>query len=115
MKGASLFVFETSNKPEGLLCLNRHGGILVSCDSLQNWDEVDEYVDEETGKKMSEMGFIRSANIGPGWRQLCEPEARDFARLKELSFRHLLPAHGRPIRDQAHEQLCATFEREFNV
>ena len=62
-----------------------------------------------------ELGFIRPANIGPGWLRGCEPEASDFVRLKQLSFRHLLPAHGRPIRDQAHEQLNATFARDFNV
>lgn len=113
--GASLFVFETANKPEGLLRLDREGGILISCDSLQNWAAADEFFDAESAKKMSEIGFIRPANIGPGWRQFCEPEAVDFARLKALSFRHLLPAHGAPIRDTAYEQLCATFEREFKV
>ncbi len=115
VEGASVFVFETANKPEGLLCLDRDGGILISCDSLQNWAEVDEYFDDETAKKMGEMGFIQPANIGPGWRQFCEPKASDFARLKALSFRHLLPAHGTPLRDHAHEQLCATFERVFKV
>ena len=64
---------------------------------------------------MREMGFIRPANVGPGWRQFCEPQASDFARLKALSFRHLLPAHGKPIRDDAHEQLSASFAREFGV
>ena len=113
--GASLFVFETANQPEGLLLLERDGGILISCDSLQNWTEVDEYFDAESGQQMTEIGFIRPANLGPGWRQYCEPKAADFVRLKALAFRHLLPAHGKPIRDQAHEQLCATFKREFDV
>ena len=113
--GASPFVFETAKQPEGLLLLERHGGILISCDSLQNWDEVDAYFDDESAQHMTEIGFIRPANIGPGWRQRCEPEAADFARLKALPFRHLVPAHGKPIRDFAHEQLCATFKREFNV
>ena len=90
--GASVFVFETSNQPE-----------------------PDEYFDEDTAIKMCELGFIRPANIGPGWLRGSEPEAIDFARLKQLTFRHLLPAHGRPIRDQAHEQLSATFARDFNV
>ena len=113
--GASVFVFETSNQPEGLLRLDQDGGILVSCDSLQNWAEPDEYFDADTVTKMRELGFIRPANIGPGWLRASEPEASDFARLKQLSFRHLLPAHGKPIRDQARAQLSATFARDFNV
>ena len=115
VKGASVFVFETANKPEGLLCLDREGGILISCDSLHNWEKTDKYFDEATAKTMAEIGFIQPANIGPGWSRFCEPEASDFARLKALSFRHLLSAHGTPLRDHAHERLCATFEREFQV
>ena len=113
--GASVFVFETSNQPEALLHLDREGGILISCDSLQNWEEVDEFFDDATAKTMADMGFIQAANIGPGWRQFSEPEASDFARIKALSFRHLLSAHGTPIRDQAFEKLSATFAREFKV
>jgi hypothetical protein len=113
--GASVFGFETSNQSEGLLCLDQDGGIVISCDSLQNWAAPDEYFNEDTAIKMRELGFIRPANIGPGWLRGSEPEAIDFARLRQLTFRHLLPAHGRPIRDQAHEQLSATFARNFNV
>ena len=113
--GASAFVFETSTHPEGLLCLERAGGILISCDSLQNWAEPDAYFDDATAIRMREIGFIQPANIGPGWRRASAPEAADFARLKQLSFRHLLPAHGTPIRDTAHEQFAATFAREFQV
>ncbi len=35
-KGASIFAFETSKMPEGLLLIDKAGGILVACDSLQN-------------------------------------------------------------------------------
>jgi len=113
--GASVFVFESSVQPEGLLHLDRVGGILVSCDSLQNWVEVDAFFDAASAEKMRELGFIRPANIGPGWRMACKPEARDFARLKALSFRHLLPAHGRPLRNEAHAQLSETFARELGL
>ena len=115
VEGGTVFVFETAKLPEGLLCLARHGGILVSCDSLQNWAEPDEYFDDESIKRMTEVGFIQPANIGPGWRMSSEPAASDFAKVKQLAFRHLLPAHGRPIIDAAHEQFSATFKREFDV
>ena len=111
----SLFVYETSDHPEGILHLAREGGILISCDSLQNWREPDRFFSADSAAKMREIGFIEPANVGPGWRQFCSPEAADFVRLKALAFRHLLSAHGTPLRDTAHEELAATFKRLFDV
>ena len=36
---SSVFLFETANRPEAILHLTRSGGILITCDSLQNWAE----------------------------------------------------------------------------
>ena len=44
-----------------------------------------------------------------------QPAAADFARVLELRFRHLVPAHGEIIRDTAHAQLAATFARDLGV
>jgi hypothetical protein len=112
---ASLFAFESSIKPEALLIVERGGGIILSCDSLQNWVEVDRFFSTDSAEKMKAIGFIRPANIGPGWRQACNPQADDFARLKDVAFRHLLPAHGKPLLEKAHEQLSLTFAREFEA
>ncbi len=112
---ASLFVFETSKMPEGLLLLDREGGILIACDSLQNWAEVDRFFSEESGAKMAAIGFIKAANIGPGWRRYAEPEARDFHRLLELPFRHFLGAHGAPLRGDAKERFAATIREAFGA
>lgn len=112
---ASVFLFETAAQPEGLLLLEREGGILISCDSLQNWVEPDRFFDQASSEKMSAIGFIQPANIGPGWRQACNPQASDFARLNQLRFCHLLPAHGTPIIGEAKVKLAATFKREFQV
>ena len=77
--------------------------------------EVDQYFDEQTAEMMRGFGFIRPANIGPGWRQAANPEASDFERLKALSFKHLLSAHGVPLKDDAHTQLSATIKEQFDV
>lgn len=98
---ASTFVFTSSKQPEGLLLLERDGGALVSCDSLQNWVEPDRFFDDASIEKMKTMGFFASANLGPGWKMACTPEASDLARVLELRFRHLLPAHGTPLLDDA--------------
>ena len=112
---AQVFVFETSAKPEGLILIERDGGILISCDSLQNWVEPDRFFSDESIERMKPMGFIQPANIGPGWRTACKPQPSDFNRLKALRFRHLLPAHGQPLRDRAYELLCDRFKTEFGV
>lgn len=113
--GCSLFLFETAAQPEALLHVDREGGVLIACDSLQNWAEVDRFFSDESAEKMRQFGFIQPANVGPGWMRFAEPEASDFSRIKELSFRHLLSAHGTPLRDSAREDLAATFQRIFEI
>ncbi|MFL1405324.1 hypothetical protein ACJO2E_08275 [Marinobacter sp. M1N3S26] len=110
---ASLFQFRTSNVPEGVLHLDRDGGILVACDALQNWLRPDEHFCDVTRERMAGMGFFTPANVGPVWLQAAEPAAEDFSRLQALNFRHALCGHGEPLLDSAHEQFSATFNRLF--
>ena len=113
--GCSLFVFRTTKLPEGILHINRADGILVACDSLQNYLAPDEFFSNESRKMMTEMGFFEPANLGPLWMQVNEPQGRDFVRLRELPFRHVLPGHGSPLRDTAKEAYMARFQRMFGV
>ena len=85
-----LFAFETPKAPEAILLLERNGGILVSCDSLQNWLGGDRFFDDESTKMMGEFGFFKAANVGPAWKRQADPKAADFAALKSLSARRLL-------------------------
>ncbi len=115
-EGATAFVFETSSSVEGLLLAERHGGVLMSCDSLQNWaDGADEFFDEATAASMAQLGFFRKAGVGIGWLNMSKPEVVDFVRVKELGFRHLLSAHGAALLDEAHAALSATFSELFGV
>lgn len=111
----SLFVFETAKQPEGILLIEREGGILVACDSLQNWADTDRFFSAESAEQMRNIGFIKPANIGLGWRQAAEPKSSDFVRLSALPFRHLLSAHGTPLRDTAHAQLTQTFREQLGI
>ncbi|MFE8070502.1 hypothetical protein QQM79_05540 [Marinobacteraceae bacterium S3BR75-40.1] len=113
ISGASLFQFQTSNLPEGVIHLDRDGGILIACDALQNWLGPDEHFCDASRERMAGMGFFTPANIGPVWMQAAEPGAEDFQRLKTLEFRHVLCGHGEPLRDNAREAFSATFERLF--
>lgn len=110
---ASVFRFETTKIPEGILHLDRDGGILVACDALQNWLSPDEHFCDVSKERMQGMGFFTPANIGPVWLQAAEPAADDFNRVKALNFRHALCGHGEPVKDTAHEAFSATFDRIF--
>jgi len=113
--GCSLFAFETSNRPEGILRLDREGGIMIACDSLQNWLAPDEFFDQDTVATMREMGFFTPAGLGLAWLQASEPAAEDFVRLKQVPFRHALCGHGSPLRDTARQDYHAAFKRFFGV
>lgn len=110
---AEVFEFATSRLPETVVRLGREGGIVIACDALQNWLAPDEYFSEESKKLMTEMGFFTPANIGPVWRQFAEPQAADFERLAQWSFRHALCGHGAPLVDTADRAFRARFKHAF--
>lgn len=112
---ASLFVFETSKLPEAILHIDRAGGVLVACDALQNWVRPDEFFSDETRQMMTGAGFFQPANCGPLWMQVNEPRGADFARLKELNFKHALCGHGEPLLDTAKTAYSARFQSLFGV
>ena len=113
--GCSVFVFRTTKLPECILRIDRAGGILVACDSLQNWLAPDKFFSEDSRKMMMKMGYFQAANVGPLWMQVNEPKGEDFARLRELSFRHALCGHGAPLRDTAKEAYTDRFHRVFGI
>lgn len=112
---SSLFSFEATKLPEGLLRVDREGGIMIACDSLQNWVASDEFFLDETVETMRGMGFFTPANLGPAWMHVNEPKPEDFVRLAEVAFEHALCGHGEPLRGGADVAYRATYERIFGV
>jgi hypothetical protein len=112
---ATVFVYETSAMPEAILRLDRQGGVVIACDSLQNWTGPDSHFDEASAEMMAAQGFFPPANVGPGWRAAAQPEPSDFARLNELEFQHLLSAHGDPLLNDAQSAVAATLNELFGV
>ena len=86
-----------SNAPEGLLLLERDGGVLVSGDCLQNWQAPDAYFSLAGRLMMRAMGFIKPHNIGPAWLKQTKPPAADLLGILDLDFDHVLPAHGSAV------------------
>ena len=112
---ASVFVFDTPKLPEAALILERCSGILITCDSLQNMMGPDEYFNDHAAESKRRLGFFHKATVAPGWLKYAEPKTHDLVRLKELKFRHLLSAHGEPLLNDAHEAVCATMGRLFDL
>lgn len=57
----SLFVFETSSLPEGILHIEKEGGILVTCDSIQNITATDQFYSAETAKFYKDNEFCENS------------------------------------------------------
>ncbi|MEM7440006.1 MAG: hypothetical protein AAF393_10430 [Pseudomonadota bacterium] len=113
--GSTVFTFETVNEPEAILRLDRLGGVLITCDSLQNFNEPNEFFNETAIEFMQAAGFFNPANIGPGWLHKAEPKPEDFGRLKQLAYRHVFSAHGDPRLDDADQRYKATFASLMGV
>ena len=110
----SMFAFKTTQRPECILRLDREGGIMIACDSLQNWVGPDELFDDETVAKMKDIGFFVPTSLGLAWLQESQPKPDDFVRLKTVPFRHALCGHGSPARDSM-AGYHAAFNRFFQV
>jgi len=115
LRDAEVFVFQSAKHPEAALLLRREGGILVTCDAVQSWARVDRFFSAETAAQYVRDGRIRPANIPSTWREACEPDVSDFHRLLALDFRHLISAHGEPLRDDAHARLTARVTELFGA
>lgn len=110
----SLFLFETSQNPEGILHLDLEGGILISCDSIQNISKTDQFYSQETAHFFEEQGLVKPANISPLWLGATKTKEADFERLlKSFTFQHLITAHGEPLLNHAFQQVQATMNRVF--
>ena len=112
---ADLFIYSSSSMPEGLITIHQEGGVVISADSLQNWCEVDEFFSHQAGIIMKKAGFIQPANIGPEWRRANSPSQEDFQQVKNLTFQHLLPSHGKPLLNTAKQALSASIDRIYGI
>lgn len=112
---SSFFLFETSQHPEGIIHLNRENGIIITCDSIKNWVTADPFFSPETAALYQQLGFFGPASISAIWKQACQVDASDFARLKNYKFQHLLSAHGEPLLHNAHELVADSILKEYGI
>jgi hypothetical protein len=110
--GCALFIFETSEYPEGILHIAKEDGILVTCDSIKNWVSADPFFSTASAKLYQEQGFFGIATISNVWKEATKVQSSDFVRLKSLKFKHLLGAHGEPLLNYAYDAIALTIQRE---
>jgi hypothetical protein len=110
LQGAKLYAFST--KPaEGLLHLDRDGGIVISGDCLQNWSATDQYFTLLGKLMMKTMGFIKPHNVGPGWVRQAKPDHSELRGILDMQFDHVLPAHGSVVRSGARDAYRRAVDR----
>lgn len=98
---ATLFTFDGGAMAEAALVVPVAGGILVTCDSYQNWTTF-EHCSWLVRRVAPRMGFGPSVIGGPWLKKQGHEAVRDdFARLAALPFVHAIPGHGTPLRDHA--------------
>lgn len=106
--------FSTSKEPEGALLLEQEGGILITCDSIKNWVQPDEYFSKATWDSFQEGGLIGEAGIARIWLQGTGTKEKDFKKILNLEFRHLLSAHGDPLMNDAKKHVAKSVDSIFN-
>jgi hypothetical protein len=113
LPGARVFLFQHTKQPEAAIVLDREGGVLIPCDSYQNWTTF-EGCSVLGGLMMRALDFRPTVIGGPWMKRVGSPEVRaDFERLLEVPFAHLLPAHGTTLRDRAREGLRTAVAHRF--
>ncbi|KTD53681.1 hypothetical protein Lsan_4091 [Legionella santicrucis] len=105
IKNTHFFIFKNSAPAEGFLHIDTNEGIIISCDSIKNWVEVDQFFSEETARMAISQGEIAKARISPIWLHATGVQGGDFEPLLKLKFKHLISAHGDVLRNTAYEDI----------
>ncbi len=113
---AELFLFRETRFPEGAILLRRHGGLLITCDSLHHWKDW-RHCTLAARLVMPILGFKLTTIVGPPWRKLMTQKGGslkpDFERLLALAFDHHIGAHGTLCRGGAHDLVGAAVAAAF--
>jgi hypothetical protein len=107
----SVIRFENSVYPECILHIAKEGGILITCDSIKNWLESDDFFNEETIAIYESLDMFGKARINKIWLDACKLDYTAFLPLQIFSFRHLLSAHGEPLLNDADTYVNASINK----
>jgi len=111
IKNSHFFMFKNSSPAEGFIYMNNQEGIIITCDSIKNWVEIDQYFSEDTAKMAISQGEITKARISPIWLNATGVHKADFDYLLHLQFKHLISAHGDVLKNTAYEDVKNSVEQ----
>ncbi|MGO1120868.1 hypothetical protein ACTL6U_19360 [Rhodovibrionaceae bacterium A322] len=110
-------LFEKTRKPECLLLLAREGGLLLACDSLQNYASFDN-VSFLARIVMKLAGFTKGVVIGSFWKKAMTPKdddlKADYDRILSVDFENFLSAHGHPLLGGAKAAITRKVAEEYS-
>lgn len=108
---AKVIAFTTIRHPEAVLLIEKAGGVLITCDSIKNWQEKDSYFDDDTFASMQSAGAIGEANIDTVWLSAIQPSNTDLASIGELDFSIVITAHGKPLILDAKQKVLSSIKK----
>jgi hypothetical protein len=103
--------FKTTKFKEALLLIKKAGGILISCDSIKNWQDKDQFFSDETFDMLKHAGSIGTAKIDPTWLKAMAPAKDELKTISDLDFSILISAHGPALTDQPKRWLKKEIDR----
>ena len=113
---AEIFEFNGLKQPECALLLKANGGLLLTCDSIQNYGNYS-YNNIPARIFMPFMGFPKTTLVGPIWLKMLTPEGgnleSEFRRLLQLDFDRLLSSHGTLLDHGAHSAVERAINKAF--
>jgi hypothetical protein len=115
LPGLRLIMLERARQAEACLFLEREGGVLISCDSVQNWEDT-QGCSLAAKAVVNLMGFKNPASPGKPWMKVMQdrngPDLKaDFERLHALDAQTLLPGHGNVMKGGVSAALGRTIAR----
>jgi len=99
--GCIFYRFASAKVPEGVIYMPHEGRILITCDSIKNWTEVDKFFSQKTGEAYLQSGEINSAHISPIWLNGTGVSKADFEAMNKIEYKHLISAHGKALLNNA--------------
>jgi len=107
---------EGATQAEGVLLLERDGGILLTCDAIQHYGDY-RHNNLLAKLAMPLLGFKKTTVLGPMWLKAMTPEGgsleASFRALLEHRFELLFSAHGSLLRGGARDSLAQAIDRAY--
>jgi len=101
---AKLILIKTPKCDEAAILLDHEGGILITCDCIQNHESLKNHkLFEKIAIKLD--GTCGRAKISRLWMMHSHAKLDDFRVILKYNFKHLLSAHGTPLFDVAYQSL----------